>query len=158
LAKSVGEALGEIIPIHRDNIGKKDWIILLEAGTIVGPVQAKFRVALATTQRKIIRKYNIFLRARHFLVLDGYDPRIHALYFCPQLYRHDSDDKLVGLEGEEIGSLLAQTLQDGVVEKEPWYQPSTKLPDDPVISKSLKPHFDTVVADIPYSRRLQAAE
>jgi hypothetical protein len=116
------------------------------------------RVALATTQRKIIRKYNIFLRARHFLVLDGYDPRIHALYFCPQLYRHDSDDKLVGLEGEEIGSLLAQTLQDGVVEKEPWYQPSTKLPDEPVISKSLKPDFDTVVADIPYPRRLRAAE
>ena len=146
------------IPIHRDNIGKKDWIILLEAGTIVGPVQAKLRVALATTQKKIIRKYNIFLRARHFLVLDGYDPRIHALYFCPQLYRHDSDDKLVGLEGEEIGSLLAQSLQDGVVEKEPWYQPSIKLPDEPVISKSLKPDFDTVVADIPYPRMLQAAE
>ena len=24
------------IPIHPDNIGKNDWLILLEAGTIVG--------------------------------------------------------------------------------------------------------------------------
>jgi hypothetical protein len=146
------------IPIHRDNIGKKDWIILLEAGTIVGPAQAKLRVALATTHKKVVRKYNIFLRARHFLMLDGYDPRIHALYFCPQLYRHDSDNKLVPLEGEEIGNLLANSLQDGVVEKKPWYEPAEKLPDEPVISKPLKPDFDTVVADSPPPPRLQAAE
>ena len=29
------------IPIHPDNIGKKDWIILLEAGTILGPSNEK---------------------------------------------------------------------------------------------------------------------
>jgi hypothetical protein len=91
------------IPIHPDNISKKDWIILLEAGTIVGPSPEKLRVALATLERKIVRKYNIFLRSEHFLVLEGYDPRIHALYYCPQLYRRDSDKQLVPLEGEEIG-------------------------------------------------------
>src|SRR3954470_24564026 len=117
------------IPIHPDNIAKKDWIILLEAGTIVGPAEDKLRVALASTDRNFVRKYNIFLRAQHFLVLEGYDPRIHALYFCPQLYRYDSDNKLVALEGEEIGSLLAQSLQDGVVEKKPWYEPSEKQPN-----------------------------
>jgi hypothetical protein len=146
------------IPVHRDNVGKKDWIILLEAGTIVGRNQAKLRVALATTQKKIVRKYNILFQGKHFLVLDGYDARIHALYFCPQLYRHDADNKLVPLDGEEIGNLLAMSLQDGVVEKKPWYEPSTKLPNEPVISRSMKPDFDTVVVDIPASARLEAAE
>jgi hypothetical protein len=109
------------IPIHPDNITKKDWIILLEAGTIVGHSTEKLRVAMTTLERKIVKKYNIFFRAEHFLVLEGYDPRIHALYFCPQLYKFDADGKLVALEGEEIGELLAQSVQDGVVEKHPWY-------------------------------------
>ena len=85
------------IPIHPDNIEKKDWIILLGAGTIVGPSSEKLRVAVATRERTIVTKFNIFLRKKHFLVLDGYDPRIHALYFCPQLYRHNSDKQLVAL-------------------------------------------------------------
>jgi hypothetical protein len=73
------------IRVHPDNIAKKDWIILLEAGTIVGPSAEKLRVALATLEKKIVTKYNIFLKPEHFLVLEGYDPRIHALYYCPQL-------------------------------------------------------------------------
>jgi hypothetical protein len=146
------------IPIHPDNVAKKAWIILLEAGTIVGSAPQKLRVALATTEKRIVRKYNIFLRAKHFLVLDGYDPRIHALYFCPQLYRYDSDNKLVALEGGEIGSLLAQSLQDGVVEKKPWYEPSKKLPNEAIISKVWNSDFDTVVVDRPAPARLQAAE
>ena len=56
------------IPVHQDNIKKKDWIILLEAGTIVGPSAEKLRVALATLEKKIVTKYNIFLRPKHFLV------------------------------------------------------------------------------------------
>src|SRR5258707_14888260 len=85
------------IPIHPDNITKKDWIVVLEAGTIVGPSTEKLRVAMATLERKIVKKYNIFLRAEHFLVLEGYDPRIHALFVCPQLYKLDSDNKPVPL-------------------------------------------------------------
>jgi hypothetical protein len=135
------------IPIHPDNITKKDWLILLEAGTIVGPATEKLRVAKATLQKKIVKKYNIFLRKQHFLVLEDYDPRIHALYFCPQLYKLDGDDKLVALEGEEIGKLLAQSLQDGVVEKQPWYEPSNKLPSQPIIDPSMPMDFDTVVVD-----------
>ena len=86
------------VPVHPDNIGKNDWIILLEVGTIVGPTAGKLRVAKATLERKIVTKYNIFLRAKHFLVLDGYDPRIHTLYFCPQLYAYDSDHPSSPLE------------------------------------------------------------
>jgi len=33
------------IAVHPDNIAKTDWIILLEAGTIVGPSAEKLRVA-----------------------------------------------------------------------------------------------------------------
>jgi hypothetical protein len=134
------------IPIHPDNISKKDWIILLEAGTIVGPSPEKLRVALATLERKIVRKYNIFLRSEHFLVLEGYDPRIHALYYCPQLYRRDSDKQLVPLEGEEIGKLVAQAVQNGVVEKQPWYEPSEQLPSTPVVNET-NIDFDSMIVD-----------
>src|SRR5436190_17057627 len=99
------------IPIHPDHIGKKDWIILLEAATIVGGSAEKLRVALATLERKVATKYNIFLRAKHFLVLEGYDPRIHTLYFCPQLYAFDdSDKKLVALDGRQIAELVARAV------------------------------------------------
>jgi hypothetical protein len=146
------------IRIHPDNITKKDWIILLEAGTIVGATSEKLRVARATLERKIVRKYNIFLRSERFLVLDGYDPRIHVLYFCPQLYRFDTDGKLVALEGEEIGKLVAQAVQDGVVEKQPWYEPSDRLPNQPVITTTAMPtDFDTVVVDTPAPRSSSAA-
>src|SRR5262249_33048433 len=103
------------IPVHPDNIAKKDWIILLEAGTIVGPSAEKLRVALATLEKKIVTKYNIFLKPEHFLVLDGYDPRIHALYYCPQLYKYEGNKKLVLLEGEGIGKLVAKAVQNGVL-------------------------------------------
>ena len=107
------------IPVHPDNITKKDWIILLEAGTIVGPSAEKLRVALATLEKKIVTKYNIFLKPEHFLVLEGYDPRIHALYYCPQLYKYDGDKKLVPLEGEEIGRLVAKAVQNGQERRTP---------------------------------------
>jgi hypothetical protein len=145
------------IPIHPDNIGKSDWIILLEAGTIVGPTTEKLRVAKATMEKKIVAKYNILLRRRYYLVLEGYDPRIHALYFCPQLFKHDADNKLIPLEGEEIGKLLAHSLESGVVEKQPWYEPSVKLPDQPIVNAAtLTREFDTMIVDSP--RHREAAE
>jgi hypothetical protein len=136
------------VPIQSDNLGKKDWIILLEAGTIVGPSQDKLRVALATTDRKVVTRYNLFLRKTHYLVIEGYDPRIHALYLCPQLYKYDSDRKLVALEGDEIGGLVASSVEDGVVKRPPWYEPANKLPA-PIISAVAKTQFDTVVVDLP---------
>ena len=141
------------IPVHPDNIKKKDWIILLEAGTIVGPSAEKLRVALATLEKKIATKYNIFLRRTHFLVLEGYDPRIHALYYCPQLYKYDGEKRLVPLEGEEIGRLVAKAVQNGVVEKRPWYPPSEMLPRKPVVDGKMDIDFDSmVVVDAPDSK------
>ena len=140
------------IPIRPDNAAKKDWIILLEAGTIIGPSPERLRVARSTLERTIVKKRNIFLRAEHFLVVEGYDPRIHAVYFCPQLYRYDADKKLVPLQGEEIGRLIAQTLEGSVAERRPWYEPSEKTPNQPIISGSMQTEFDTVVVEMPSVR------
>jgi hypothetical protein len=141
-----------LIPVHADNAAKKDWVILLEAGTIVGPSPERLRVARSTLERKIVKKYNILLRAKHFLFVEGYDPRIHALYFCPQLYRYDPDKKLVPLQGEEIGRLIAQSLEGGVNERRPWYEPSEKTPEQPIISTQLESELDTVVVEMPNAR------
>ena len=78
-----------LISIHPHNVGGKDWLILLEANTIVGASTDKLRVAQATQERKIVTKRAGLLRKKHFLVVEGYDPRIHAIYFCPQLYTYD---------------------------------------------------------------------
>jgi hypothetical protein len=137
------------VPVHPDNANKGDWIILLEAGTIVGPSPEKLRVALATTEKKLVAKYDILFRKKHFLIVEGYDPRIHALYFCPQLYKRDADGKLVALGGDEIGKLVAKSIEDGVVKKQPWYHPSNELPPEPIISPSAKTDFDTLVVDFP---------
>jgi hypothetical protein len=144
------------VPVHPDNARKKDWIILLEAGTIVGKPRDKLRVAQTTLERKIKRRYSLFRKARHFLVVDGYDPRIHALYFCPQLFRYDHD-KLVPLQGEEIGRLVAQSLEGGVTERRPWYEPLDKLPDQPVITAATQTEFDTVVVEMPSTRNSSTA-
>jgi hypothetical protein len=141
-----------LIPVHAENTAKKDWVVLLEAGTIVGPSPERLRVARSTLERRTVKKYNIFLRAEHFLVVEGYDPRIHAVYFCPQLYRYDTDKKLVPLQGEEIGRLIANALEGGVTERRPWYEPSEKLPDQPIITVPLQTEFDTVVVEMPGPR------
>lgn len=144
------------VPVHADNARKKDWIILLEAGTIVGKPRHNLRVAQTTQERKIVRRFSLFLKARHFLIVTGYDPRIDALYFCPQLYRYDQD-KLVPLQGEEIGRLIAQSLEGGVAERRPWYDPLDKLPDRPVISDPMQTEFDSVVVEMPSFRNPSVA-
>ena len=147
---------GHFIPIHPDNARKKDWIILVEASTIVGTPRDKLRVAQTTLERKIVKRYSLSLKAQNYLVVEGYDPRIHALYFCPQLYRYD-DDKLVPLQGEEIGTLIARALERGVVDRRPWYEPSERTPDQPIIDTPMQEEFDTVVVEMPSTRNSPAA-
>ena len=140
-----------LIPVSPDNAASKDWVILLEAGTIVGPSPDKLRVAKSTLEKKIVKRYDLLLRAKHFLNVEGYDPRIHAVYFCPQLYKYDADKALVPLEGEEIGKLIAQALAGGVRPRRPWYEPSEKLPDQPIINTP-KEDFETLVVEMPTAR------
>jgi len=139
------------IRIHPDNVRNKDWIILLEAGTIVGPTPEKLRVARSTQERKIVKMRDIFLRATYYLDLEGYDPRIHVVYFCPQLYKYDPDRKLVPLQGDEIGTMIAHALQGGINERRPWYAPSEQLPDQPVIATPAQ-EFESLVVEMPSAR------
>src|SRR5262249_45854853 len=106
-------------------------------------------VARSTLERKIVKKYKFMGKAKHFLVLEGYDPRIHAVFFCPQLYKYDSEKKLMPLEGEEIGRLIAHAVEGGIAERRPWYDPSEELPDRPIIDAQMNMEFDTLVADVP---------
>ncbi len=141
-----------LIPVSPDNAVSKDWVILLEAGTIVGPSPDKLRVARSTLDKKVVKRYSLLLKVKHFLDVEGYDPRIHAVYFCPQLYKYDPDKKLVPLQGEEIGRLIAQTLASGVKERRPWYEPWEQLPDQPIIN-SPKDEFESLVVEMPGERK-----
>jgi hypothetical protein len=145
------KAVGNLVPVHPDNARRQDWIVLLEASTIVGSPRDKLRVALTTRERKVRKKFRLFGKTEYFLVIEGYDPRIHALYFCPQLYKYD-DDKLVALDGEEIGRLMVQALQDGASDRKPWYEPLDQLPDQPVVTGSVQTELDSVVVNMPASR------
>jgi hypothetical protein len=139
---------GTLVPVHEDNAHTQDWLVLLEAATIVGHERDKLRVALTTQDRKLVTKRRLFRKPEHFLVLDGYDPRIHALYFCPQLYKNESGS-LVPLSGPEIGQLMAQALEGGAIEKAPWYEPADGVPKDPVIKTAPGMEFDSLVVDAP---------
>jgi hypothetical protein len=137
---------GILVPIHADNAKTKDWLVLLEAATIVGQAREKLRVALTTQERKLVKKYSLFRKTKYFLIVDGYDPRIHALYFCPQLYRNE-DGRLTPLSGEEIGQLMAQSLEGGAIEKAPWYEPSDSVPSETIINAAPQMEFDSLVVD-----------
>jgi hypothetical protein len=141
---------GHYIPIHQDNIGSKDWVILLEAGTIVGPSPERLRVARTMQERKIVKqKRSLFGGAENFLMIEGYDPRIHGVYFCPQLYKYDADKKLVPLSGDEIGRLIANALENGIKERRPWYAPAEQRPSEPVITGASQAEFDSLVVEMP---------
>jgi hypothetical protein len=62
----------------------------------------------------------------------------------------------VPLQGEEIGKLVVQAVQDGVMEKRPWYEPSEKLPAEPIINARMHEELDTVVVDGPSKWKLAA--
>jgi hypothetical protein len=145
-----------LIPIDPANTSNKDWLILIEAGTIVGPSTDRIRVARSTQERKVVRRYNLLLKAEHYLVVEGYNPRIHTVYLCPQLYKYDANQKLVPLQGEEIGQLIAHALSNRVAQRRPWYEPLEKLPDEPIIGAQALTEFDTVVVEMPAARNSPA--
>ncbi|WP_426612903.1 hypothetical protein [Bradyrhizobium sp. McL0616] len=103
-----------------------------------------------------MKKRRLFRKSEHFLVIEGYDPRIHALYFCPQLYKNENGS-LVPLDGPEIGQLMAQALEGGAIEKPPWYEPADSTPKDPVINAAPSMELDSLVVDAPSPRAQKPA-
>jgi hypothetical protein len=145
----------DLVPIDPDNISNKDWVILLEAGTITGPSPQRIRVARWMQERKIVKKHDMFLRTKYFIVVEGYNPRIHALYFCPQLFRHDSG-KLVPLEGEDVGRLIARAVEASATERRPWYEPTGETATGALINSAMLREFDTLVVEMPARESLPA--
>jgi hypothetical protein len=137
-----------LIPLHRDNAGKKDWLIMLEANTIVGPQQRSFRVAWATQEQRVVRPLTS-LWPQLFLVVEDYDPRIHVLFFCPQLYKYGRDGALVPLRGEEIGDFIAQAIADKAAKRRPWYDPMEPVPNRPLVAATMLEEFDTLLVEAP---------
>jgi hypothetical protein len=68
------------------------------------------------------------------------------------IFRNDSDKKLVPLPGEEIGKLIAQSIEGGVTKRRTWYEPSEQLPEQPIVSAPAPIEFDTVVVDMAGAR------
>jgi hypothetical protein len=145
----------DLVPIDPDNVNNKDWAILLEGGTIIGPSPQRLRVARWMQEKKIIKKRDMLLRTKYFIVVEGYNLRIHALYFCPQLFRHEPG-KLVPLEGEEIGQLIARAVEASAIERLPWYEPMEKLPQERLINSAMLREYDTLVVEMPARDSLPA--
>jgi len=145
-------ASNNLIPIHPNNATSKDWLVLLEAGTIVGPSPRRLRVARATRDRKVVIKRNLFLQPEYYLEVDGFDPRIHTVFFCPQLYKYDADQKLVPLYDEEIGLLIAHALESGIKDRRPWYRPQENPPVEPVVAAPPDSDYETLVVEMPPKR------
>jgi hypothetical protein len=71
-----------------------DWVILLEAGTIVGPSPDRLQVAKSTLEKKIVKRYNLFFRTKHFLGVEGmiheFTPCIFVLNFTNMILTNSS--------------------------------------------------------------------
>jgi hypothetical protein len=45
--------------------------------------------------------------------------------------------------------LIAHAVEGGITERRPWYDPSEKLPDRPIIDAEMNVEFETLIVDIP---------
>jgi hypothetical protein len=54
----------------------------------------------------------------------------------------------VPLQLEEMGQLIAQALASGVKQRRRWYEPSEKLPHQPIINGP-KDEFEGLVVEMP---------
>jgi hypothetical protein len=51
-------------------------------------------------------------------------------------YKRIESGKLVPLEGEEIGQLIARAVEANATERRPWYEPMEKLPQERLINSA----------------------
>jgi hypothetical protein len=135
-----------LVPIHSSYAVNNDWAILLEASTIIGTRVKKLRVASVTQQKKVVQRFTLY-RRKTFLVVEEYNPRIHILLFCPQLYQYDQAGRLSPLEGEEIGRFIAEALEQKAPLKCPWYNPRRATPVEAVLGEQMLSEYDTLVIE-----------
>ena len=53
------------------------------------------------------------------------------------------------LEGEDVGRLIARAVEASATERRPWYEPTEKLPQEPLINSAMLREFDTLVVGVP---------
>jgi hypothetical protein len=135
-----------LVPIHPSNAVNNHWAVLLEASTIIGTRAKKLRVASATQRKEVVRRFTLNHR-KTFLVVEEYNPRIHILLFCPQLYQYDQAGRLSPLDGEEIGRFIAEALEQKAPPKCPWYNPLHATPVDAVLNEQMPSEYDTLVIE-----------
>lgn len=135
-----------LVPIHPSNAVNNHWAILLEASTIIGTRSGKLRVASATQQKNVVQRFTLN-RRKIFLVIEEYNPRIHILLFCPQLYQYDQAGRLRALEGEEMGRFIAEALEKKAPLKCPWYNPLHATPAEAVLNEQMPSEYDTLVIE-----------
>ena len=146
----------QLIPLHRDNARTNDWLVILEANTIVGRDREALRVACATRELNIVTRFRSF-RPQLFLRVEGYDPRIHVLFFCPQLYQYDRDGTLVPLRSDEIGRFVARALDEKTAIRRPWYEPRESLPGRTPVAETMLDDYDTLLVESPPAQPLLSA-
>jgi hypothetical protein len=135
-----------LVQIHPSNAINDHWAILLEASTIIGTRAKKLRVASATQQKMVVQRFTLNHR-KTFLIIEEYNPRIHILLFCPQLYQYDQAGRLSPLEGEEIGRFIADALEQKAPPKCPWYNPLHATPVEAVLNEQMPSEYDTLVIE-----------
>jgi hypothetical protein len=131
----------------------EDWLVVLEANMIVGPHREPLRVACATRERRIVKRFRSF-KLQLFLSIEHYDPRIHVLFFCPQLYQYDKEGSLVPLRGDEIGRFIARALDDKTAVGRPWYDPMETLPRRRLVAQPMLDDYDTLLVESPPTQPL----
>jgi len=145
-----------LIPLHRDNAANEDWVVILEANTIVGPNRETLRVARTTRERRIVTRLRSF-KPQLFLLLENYDPRIHVLFFCPQLYHYDNDGPLVPMRSDEIGIFVARALDEKTTVRRPWYDPIEPPSGRPLVAETMLDDYDTLLVESPPTQPLLSA-
>ena len=63
---SIFNTQGNLVPIHADNAKTRDWLVLLEAATIVGHERDRLRVAQTTQERKLVKRRKLFGKTEYF--------------------------------------------------------------------------------------------
>jgi hypothetical protein len=146
-----------LVPIDPSNVANGDWAILLEATTIIGSRTKVLRVATTTQQKRIVQRFTLS-GPKTFLIIEEYNPRIHILLFCPQLYQYDQSGRLIPLGGDEIGKFIAQALAKKVPLRCPWYGPAHASPIQPLLSEPMSGEYDTLVVEPALSASIVPAE
>ena len=80
-----GRPQGNLVPVNADNANTRDWLVLLEASTIVGHERGKLRVALVTQERKFVKNVGCFAKRNISSSSTDSSSNTRAVFLSPTL-------------------------------------------------------------------------